>query len=138
PPADLARVQHVMKLVEAPGPNDPIWSRKRAEVVSAFFAGEEAPPMPEPKRAELARMIELGAPDLEKAFVAAAPSPEEGKLGFAALRGRLDDERRTMAVERALPQILEAAGSSGASIDAPLHAALAPALGDRFLPATAV
>src|SRR5205823_2931707 len=54
-PADPARVQHVMKLVEAPGPNDPIWARKRAELVQAFLAGEEAPPMTDAKKAELAR-----------------------------------------------------------------------------------
>jgi len=140
-PADPGRVQNAVRLVEAPGPLDPIWSRKRAELVHAFLAGEEAPPMSEAKKAELERMIETGAPDVpsvEKAFVAAAPSEEEGKLGYAALRGRLDDERRTMAVERALPQIVEAAGLNGQSIDPALRSALSLALDDRFLPSTAV
>lgn len=139
-PPDLARLKHVMKLIEAPGPNDPIWSRRRTEVVQQFFAGEEAPPMADAKKAELAKMIDngAGADDLEKAFVAASPSPEEGKLAFGALRGRLDDERRTMAVERAMPQIAEASALDGNHMDAALHAALFPVLDDRFLPASAV
>jgi predicted RND superfamily exporter protein len=134
---DPARLKNVLKLVEAPGPLDPIWSRRRAEVVKAFFAGEESPPITEAKKAELARLVDEGSPELEQAFVAAAPSPEEGRLGFAALRGHLDDERRTMAVERALPQVVEAAGLDGQHVDPALRSALAPVLDDRFLPPTA-
>jgi predicted RND superfamily exporter protein len=107
-------------------------------LVRDFLAGEEAPPLPADKKAEALRAVETRA-SAEPIFVAAS-SPEEGKLAWQSLSGRLEDAHRTLAVDRALPQVLETAGVPAVDqqIDPALRSALTPAIDDFFLPPGAV
>jgi predicted RND superfamily exporter protein len=143
---DRARLRHVVGLVAAPGDDDVGYAARRVELGRAFLAGEEAPPIAADRRDVLVKLIDNHAPlaQLEVALTAAAPSPEEGKLAWQMLSGRLSDERRTLAVDRALPAVLEAAGvhvTDGAidpDLGPALEAALRPTLDDLFLPEAAV
>jgi predicted RND superfamily exporter protein len=131
---DLARLQKTLKVVDAPGDLDEEWMRRRGEVAKAFLGGDEAPPMTDDTRGKLVQLAQNGGPGLEAALKAAAPSPEEGGLAYQALVSRLSDERRTLAVNRALPLVLDSAGISSVdtAVDPQLRAQLEPILDDRF------
>ena len=131
---DLPRLQKTLKVIDAPGDLDEEWMRRRGEIAKAFFASDEAPPMPEETRGKLVQQVQNGAAGLEAAIKAAAPSPEEGGLAYGALTARLADERRSLAVQRALPMVLDSAGISGVDmkVDPALRAQLEPILDDRF------
>jgi predicted RND superfamily exporter protein len=104
--------------------------------VRDYFAGAEAPPLAPEARERLAQLAVEDAPDFERAFKAAAPSPEEGALAAADVRARLVEARRLLGVERAVRPVLEAAGLAGAKgIDPHLVAEVSPILDDLFLPA---
>ena len=97
----------------APGLPDPEWTRRRTEVVNDYLHGEEAPPMSDAARAQvlaLAVAAPDGSPALRAALEHAAPSVDEGDLAYAYLVNRLGEERRRIAVARATPLLIDAAG----------------------------
>jgi predicted RND superfamily exporter protein len=136
PVVDRARLLNTVRILAPPGDNDREWVARRDEVALGFLKSEEAPPLDDAKRDALLTQIRAGA-DWQKALTAAAPSPEEGELAVKALTQRLNDERLTIAVQRALPIVLEAAGvafAPGAQADeAQLRKKVAFVLDDLFI-----
>jgi predicted RND superfamily exporter protein len=109
-PAELLRT---VRPLAAPGLADEEWTRRRSAVVAAYLAGEDAPPTTPAQRADITRLAvaePAGSPALEAAIAKVAPSPEEGALAYQFLTSRLSEEHRRLAVERATPLLLRAAG----------------------------
>jgi predicted RND superfamily exporter protein len=107
---DLLRT---LRPLAAPGLADEEWTRRRTAIVAEYLKGEEAPQMSDAQRAEITRLAVAapdGSPALEAALAKIAPSPEEGKLAYEFVTTRLSEERRRVAVERATPLLLRAAG----------------------------
>jgi predicted RND superfamily exporter protein len=106
-------IERTARVVAEPGDGDLEWTARRARSVDAYLASEEAPPMSDAARAEIAKLaataLSDGSPELRAALVKVAPSPEEGSLAYANLSQRLSDERRRLAVERATPLVMRAA-----------------------------
>lgn len=144
PVVERARLANALKILALPGDSDREWSTRRDEVALAFLKSEEAPPLDDAKRDSLLTQIRAGG-DWAVALKAAAPSPEEGELAVKALTQRLNDERLTVAVNRALPIVLDATGvgfaPTQAADEARLRKKLALILDDLFTfrdaPATA-
>jgi predicted RND superfamily exporter protein len=135
PVVDRARLANALSIMALPGDGDREWSARRDEVALAFLKSEEAPPLDDAKRDELLTKIRSGGA-WQEALKAAAPSPEEGELAVKALTQRLTDERLTIAVNRALPIVLEATGvgfaPAQAADEARLRKKLALVLDDLF------
>ncbi|MDB4968132.1 MAG: rane protein [Myxococcales bacterium] len=109
-PKELLRT---VKPLAAPGLLDPEWTKKRSAIIDEFFASEEAPPLDAAARKQIAGLAAAapeGSPELAAALAKAAPSPEEGNLGYQFLTTRLGEEHRRLAVERAVPLLIDAAG----------------------------
>lgn len=136
--ADPARLVKTMRVLAPPGDRDEGWTARRQALVRAFLDSEEAPPMAAQARQRVAEAV-AAAQDPRPILVAAAPSPEEGELAAGALEARLSDARRDLAVDRALPLLLEAAGLGALdeSLRPELERRLRRVLDDRFLPAIA-
>jgi predicted RND superfamily exporter protein len=134
---DLARLKRTCAVLAAPGELDPEWKQARSRIVRAYFSSDEAPPYAEADRARLTGFAEENAFDLERQMKQAAPSPEEGGLAYADLHRRIEDERRRVAVERAVVPVMEAAGLAGTSgTDPALRRQIEPIIDDLFLPRT--
>ena len=134
-----AELERLLHSVAEPDDRDPEWGKRRAQVIDSFLTGDEAPKLDDKTRAEIAKLAgdhPDGTPELRAALVKSAPSPEEGGLAYTSLTSRLADERRRLAVDRALPLVLHAA--SLPSDDVHLNANVGGILDDLFarIPAT--
>jgi len=129
------RLLNALNLVALPTEGDKEWTQKRLELAKQLFATDELPPLTPEQQRIILQKLESSA-DWSADLAAAAPSPEEGKLAVANLKSRLSDAHRDLAVARALPLVIEAAGLS--SVAAPeselLAKQLTVVLDDRFLP----
>jgi uncharacterized protein len=106
-PRELLRT---LKPLAAPGPLDEEWTRRRTALVTEYLKGEEAPPMSEAARAKIARLAidnPEGSPSLQAALVEVAP--DDGAQAYQFLTTRLEEERRRLAVDRAVPLLIRAA-----------------------------
>ncbi len=130
---DRARIDKTLRVLAPPSDGDAAWIQKRREIVRAFVNGEEAPPLDAAAKQKLDRAALEGG-DLRGPIVAAAPSKEEGELAAGLLASKLADDRRNMAIERALPLVLEAAGM-GQLADERLRTKLWRVVDDLFVPA---
>jgi predicted RND superfamily exporter protein len=102
PPAALLAAAHAAATPSAPSPS------AIGAAVADYLRGEEAPPMSEAARADIVRLAAAdpaGSPALRDAFVKAGATPED----YTGLLGRLDEERRRLAVEAAVPALIAAA-----------------------------
>lgn len=130
PAATLLRT---VRPLAPPGAADPEWTRRRAAVVVEYLKGEEAPPMSDAARAEVRRLAvdnPAGSPALRAALEKAAPSPEEGGLAYEYLVNRLGEEQRRIAMARATPLLVDAAGLPSVGSDAGFIRARVAALAD--------
>ena len=134
-PAELLRT---VRPLAPPGPLDEEWLSRRTALVKSYLASEEAPPMSRAARDEVLRLAvadPAGSPALAATLSQAAPSPEEGALAAAFLATRLGEEQRRMAVERATPLLMRAAGLPLDGPDAAfVRAHVAAAADDLFVP----
>ncbi len=76
--------------------------------VTDYLHSDEAPPMSDEARAEIVRLAAdapAGSPALKAAFAKAGATPDD----YTGLLGRLDEERRRLAVEAAVPALIAAA-----------------------------
>jgi predicted RND superfamily exporter protein len=108
-----AELLRTVKPLATPGVLDEEWTKKRTAIIGDFFKSEEAPPIPAPAQAEIARLAAAapeGSPELAAALNKAAPSPEEGSLAYQFLTTRLGEEHRRLGIERAVPLLITAAG----------------------------
>jgi predicted RND superfamily exporter protein len=127
---DLLRT---VRPLAGPGLLDEEWSRRRTSIVADYLKGEEAPEMADAARTQIARLAVAapdGSPALKEAMVKAAPTAEEGELAYQFLTTRLDEERRHIAVDRAVPLLMRAAGLPESGPDAELLRAHVVTLAD--------
>ena len=131
-PRDLLRT---LRPLAPPGLLDEEWTRRRAAVVDEYLKSEEAPPLGDAARAQIARLAVAapdGSPALQAALVEAAP--EDGAQAYRFLVTRLGEERRRLAVGRAVPLLLRAAELPTDGPDAAfLRAHVATLADDLFL-----
>jgi predicted RND superfamily exporter protein len=131
-PPERARVERTLKVLDAPGDLDEGWAVRRAEVVRSFFRSELAPAQRSGTEALTQRAAEHAAPGWQDALFASVQDPEEGKQAVAALEAEIVDAHRALAVDRALPLVLDAAGLD---LDDELaRRRVAPILEDLFTP----
>jgi predicted RND superfamily exporter protein len=107
-----AELLRTLRPLAGPGLADEEWTRRRSAVVAEYLQSPEAPQMSAAARQRigaLAIAAPAGSPALEQALVEVAASPEEGELAYQFLTTRLDEERRRVAVARAVPLLTRAA-----------------------------
>lgn len=106
-PRELLRT---LRPLAPPGLLDEEWTRRRTEIVGEYLKSEEAPPLSDAARAQIAKLAvdaPDGSPALHDALVKAAP--DDGDLAYRFLVTRLSEEQRRLAVDRAVPLMLRAA-----------------------------
>jgi predicted RND superfamily exporter protein len=133
-PPDRTRIARALKVLDAPGDLDEGWAVRRAEVVRDFFRSELAPVQRSGTEALTQRAAEHGAPGWQDAVLASAKSLDDGKDAIAVLETQIVEARRALAVDRALPLILDAAGLD--LDDEVARRRVAPILEDVFTPPT--
>ena len=107
-PHELLRT---LKPLAPPGLLDEEWTRRRAAIVDEYLKSEEAPQLSDAARAQIGKLA-VDAPDGSPALAAALQkaAPEDGAQAYRFLVTRLSEARRHLAVDRAVPLLLRAAG----------------------------
>ncbi len=96
-----------------PPPEDAEWGQKRLAMATEFVASDEAPPADEAQRQAVIKAAAEGRDALDKAYASVAKDPQEGKDAARRLWSRLEDERRRMGTQRAVPVMMQTLGLGG-------------------------
>jgi predicted RND superfamily exporter protein len=104
---DVPRLHNALKIVALPGDLDEGWTVRRQAVLREFLQSDDAQILADSERKKLEQLVQENPADLGPVL---AGFSAESKIAVDNLKERLSDARQQVAVDRALPLAMEAAG----------------------------
>jgi predicted RND superfamily exporter protein len=129
---DVAAIRRAVRVLDLPTQNDPELGRQRERTAHAAVVAADAPELTPARRVETELAVERQDSGWQSRWRAAAVHPEDAERAVDNLERELAATRRQLGVERAVPLVLESAGSG--EVPEAVRRRLARALDDLFGP----